>query len=148
MNFETDNDCFEIPTSLTLLKSVSYFFFKLFVLGSCNAKRLQCCWKKLRWMTTIRSVHVSSLLLRFFLGEQSLANWSLLTTLTWHWHGDILNNKFSLNPLFEVFVYAKAAPLQSTVLVPFLLFREKKLCQKPLLTSYDFLFLVVFSQML
>ena len=46
--------------------------------------------------------------------------------------------------MFEVFVYAKAAPLQSTVLVPFLLISEKKLCQKPLLTSYDFLVLVMY----
>ena len=95
---------------------------------------------------TIRSVHVSSLLSRLFLGEQSLAKWSLLTTLTWHWHGDIFNHKSSRNPLFGVFVYATAAPLYSPIGCPPFLIISEKLCEKCLLTSYDCLVLVVFLQ--
>ena len=86
--------------------------------------------KKLRWMTT-RSVHVSSLLSRFFPAEQSLAKWSLLTTLTWHWHGDVF--KISRNLLFGVFVYATAAPplYSPSGCPPFLVVSEKN-CVKSL----------------
>ena len=92
-----------------------------------------------------RCVYVSSLLSRFFLGEQSLAKWSLLTTFTWHWHGDVLNDKISRNPLFEVFVYATTAPFDSPRGCPPFLIINETLCEKPLLTSYDFLVLVVYT---
>ena len=73
----------------------------------------------------------------FFPAEQSLAKWSLLTTLTWHWHGDVF--KISRNLLFGVFVYATAAPplYSPSGCPPFLVVSEKKTAWKAYILRFS-----------